>query len=393
MKKDKYIGELNSITASEDFKESTKQVLLQELRKNNKKKDKSSGSRKVPWVAVASVCILVSGAVLLSSLFHNDGHKDAEKTLPLLTVSEEQHMVGAHGGGEVLILQDIEELTRGNPWHEEANLDTLPVFQNKAPRDGAGMPQEGLSQEEIQAKAEKIASQLDKSIQGKEEQDFGLTAELGEYQLMIEKTGAVEVRFSEPRTIYELEGLQRETERKDYEKVLANLLEEYAAFVGLEEPGHDIWYDYDLEGEKNWRITAFDNFGNLEERIVGYHFNSLDFVFNHKQQLYIIRKFAPEKGETLGDYPIITPEKAEQLLLRGDYHTTVPETTPEEGEIKKVELVYDTSGFEKYFMPYYKFYVAIPKEEIFGQTKLEEDFYGFGVYYVPAVEKGYLETN
>jgi len=388
LNRNKYIEEINNITAGEEFKARIKQMLGQEIKKKKSLSNKRRGSRKILGAAVASVCILIGGAVLMSSLFHND----KTDTLPLLTVPEEQHMVGAHGGAEILMLQDIEELSRGNPWDREANLETLPVFQNKAPRDGAGMPQGGLSQEEMHAKADEIAGNLDETIHRKEEQDFGLIAKLGKYQLMIEKTGAVEVSFAEPMTISELNDLQQAAERTDYEKVLAGLLDEYQELAGMEEPGHDIWYDYTIEGKKNWRISAYEDSGDLEERIIGYYFNTLDFVFNHNHQLYIIRKFQPEIGDKLGDYPIMTPEEAEQVLLKGDYYTTVTETTPKEGNVKKVELAYDTGGFEEYFMPYYKFYVTVPTERIYDQAEIEEKLNGFGVYYVPAVEKEHLET-
>ncbi len=131
----------------------------------------------------------------------------------------------------------------------------------------------------------------------------------------------------------------------------------------------------------------------MEERIIGYNFNTLDFVFDHNQQLYKIRKFTPEIDGRLFDYPIITPEEAEQTLLKGDYFTTVNKTTPKEGKVKKVELVYDTSGFEEYLMPYYKFYVAIPMERIYDQSEIEKKLNAFGVYYVPAVEREYLDIN
>lgn len=393
MNRDKYIEEINSITAGEEFKARTKQMLLQEIKTQKYLKKKRKGTRKIFWTAAASIFILIGSIALMSSLFYGDEQRVEQDSLPLLTVPEEQHKVGAHGGAEILMLQDIEELTRGNPWDKEANLETLPVFQNKAPRDGAGIPQDGLSQEEMHAKAEEIAGYLDETINRKEEQDFGLIAELGKYQLTIEKTGAVEVTFAEPMTIPELDDLQQEAERTDYGKVLNGLLEEYEELAGMKEPGHDIWYTYNLEGEKNWRVSAYESSGDLEERTIGYNFNTLDFVFNHNNQLYIIRKFTPEVGEKLGDYPIITPEEAEQMLLKGDYYTTVNETTPEEGKVKKVELVYDTSGFEEYFMPYYKFYVTVPTEKRYDQAEIEEKLNGFGVYYVSAVERDFLETN
>ena len=59
---------------------------------------------------------------------------------------------------------------------------------------------------------------------------------------------------------------------------------------------------------------------------------------------------------------------------------------PGEKYIKKVELVYRTSEMEEIYMPYYRFYVELPEEN------LEHGLKTYGAYYVPAVEGSYL-TN
>ena len=93
----------------------------------------------------------------------------------------------------------------------------------------------------------------------------------------------------------------------------------------------------------------------------------------------------PDLSQKMGDYPIINTEKAKELLLKGNYITTVPYELPGEKFIAKTELVYRTGAREAYFMPYYCFYVEIPEEERDGLKT-------YGAYYVPAVEEEYL-TN
>ena len=74
------------------------------------------------------------------------------------------------------------------------------------------------------------------------------------------------------------------------------------------------------------------------------------------------------------------------MLFDGGYITKVPYTLTKEDTVAKVELVYRNGCNEKYFMPYYKFYVEV-KSEV-DKNGLKD----FGVYYVPAVESQYI-TN
>ncbi len=88
----------------------------------------------------------------------------------------------------------------------------------------------------------------------------------------------------------------------------------------------------------------------------------------------------------MGDYPIISAEEAKKLLLNKNYITTVPNEFPGESYIAKTELVYRTGAHEKYFMPYYRFYVELPAAEREGGMKT------YGAYYVPAVLGSYISN-
>ena len=88
----------------------------------------------------------------------------------------------------------------------------------------------------------------------------------------------------------------------------------------------------------------------------------------------------------IGDYPIINSEQAKELLLNGNYITTVPYEISEEKFIKKVELIYRTGEHEECFMPYYRFFVELPEDE------RENGLKTYGAYYVPAVESSYISN-
>ena len=81
---------------------------------------------------------------------------------------------------------------------------------------------------------------------------------------------------------------------------------------------------------------------------------------------------------------MITAADAKELLLEGNYITTVPYEIPGEEYLAKTELVYRTGNGEEYFMPYYRFYVELPELE------RENGLKTFGAYYVPAVSQAYI---
>lgn len=73
--------------------------------------------------------------------------------LPKLPVNTDLGTFGFEGH----LAYDIGELQNGNPWTENNDLGTMPVFANPHEYDGAGAPVSGLTPEEMLAEAGKIA--------------------------------------------------------------------------------------------------------------------------------------------------------------------------------------------------------------------------------------------
>ena len=145
--------------------------------------------------------------------------------------------------------------------------------------------------------------------------------------------------------------------------------------------------DYNIYEEQTYHIRFFDGVDDLEERIVNYNFNQVSFILSSEEEgIWLIRIHKPNLSKKVGDYPIISVEKARELLLDGYFITSVPFGLPEADYIAKAELIYRYGEGEKYYMPYYRFYVEIPEEKgrAFDGAKT------YGAYYVPAVESKYL---
>lgn len=142
---------------------------------------------------------------------------------------------------------------------------------------------------------------------------------------------------------------------------------------------------YDTKLQQEYQIEFYDKGENDVDAIINYNFNQFAFDCDDNGKFYLASICQPDLSKKMGDYPIINTKKAKELLLKGNYITTVPYKIPGENFIAKVELVYRTGAREEYFMPYYCFYVELPEEERDGLKT-------YGAYYVPAVEKEYL-TN
>lgn len=104
----------------------------------------------IKWVSIAAAaCLIVAIPFMLNQKTPSD-----ISGLPKLTVNTDFGTMGFEG----YLAYDISELQNGNPWTENNDLTTMPVFTNPNEYDSAGAPTNGLSAEEMLAEAEKIAN-------------------------------------------------------------------------------------------------------------------------------------------------------------------------------------------------------------------------------------------
>lgn len=165
------------------------------------------------------------------------------------------------------------------------------------------------------------------------------------------------------------------------------LKSEYCEFIGIDNPQVNIYGgDYSIYNQQSYSIELFDAGDSDVEQIINYNFNRIAFYCNDNGELYMARIYRPDLSSKLGDYPIISSEQAKELLLNGNYISTVPYGLSGTEFIKKAELIYRTGEHEECYMPYYRFYVELPEEE------QENGLKTYGAYYVPAVESSYISN-
>lgn len=390
---------------------------------------KRTTTRWVTWAARAAAAVVCAAGIGVYS-FQHFGGRNTEILTPDETpapsmVSTEQEMQEYHEDGkqmltpglyvdgmgfEGLLFYDISESGSLNPWTKDVPLETLPVYRNLSYVNGSGYAI-CLTDEELLAKATQTAESLGTEIISTKfehipgyddftvadrKKSYQLTAITGLGKIHVNGNGHINI-FLEPEIVLpqEYQFTWHETSDEEAKEVLSYLLEQYQALHGFTESTSDSWGDYSYSGERKREYYAFDSNGNTEQQILNYNFNKIEFTPSEDGKLWIIRYGnVLESAEKIDDYPIISWETAQKLLLQGDYITTVPEEYLVDGIVKeeyiaKVELIYRTGSFDKVYMPYYRFYVELSEME---NVHIDKNLKDFGVFYVPAVSGEYL-TN
>lgn len=345
--------------------------------------------KKRTWLKWSGAAAAVLTAVIGWGIYVTPEKLD----LPMLALTE--IISGAAGGGGVM-LYDITELETGNPWNENAEQKTLPVYKNLAYSDGTGMPvYRSGDAEELLNIAEQTAAAL--SMESGEylyhEDDDGNV-----YQVEL-KTDQATITVEGNMTIYisyfdgkgvslpeSFDFSKVDIQREQAEAVTDYLVTQYQDILGFKEPQSIPVIDYSLNGDLNIEYLAYDNAGGMEEQMLHYNFGPVRFYLSGNKLTGIRIYQMLSAAEKIGDYPLISEAKARKQLLKGDYYYTAGwEEVPDRVNIAKVELTYLASNLEEIFVPCYKYWVESPEE---GQ---ENGLKSYQIYYVPAVEPQYLE--
>lgn len=337
----------------------------------------------LPYLAIAAcLCLVVFGAVLF--------RKGQQPLLPQFSSAVQY----AGDGFEAECLYDPAALHSGNPWNEDAELNSLPVYENLAYTDGSGAPVY-LSEEAMRRLAEETAASLGTQIQSTaldlhRDSPLSLLAETDLGILRVWGDGAVQFAFSEPLALLQeyvfLQGTDPTEETKLYQAW-------NYSWVDLEQPIAEVAQSYNFYGESGpVSCRFFEGSGDLQDQILSYYFGSYSFHFTEDGKLESFSKSNDLRysAKLLGDYPIISAEEAEQLLLEGSYFSSVPASELKTGEIRtedivKAELIYRSGNLSQIYQPYYCFYVQLQ-----GSYLQAEGLQSVGYFYVPAVEAQYL---
>ena len=369
----------------------------------NNKKEKNI------WIKCGAIAACIALVIYAGTRLFSQESPGNTSSLPMLSVSEDESGFGYEG----YMVYDISELVSGNPWSEDLKLSTLPVYKNPLTYEGDGIisgadfdkmrdfllevaVRLGLDADKLTVTDDSPDEETKQRII-EEWQELGATVPDGYFNptsLTVKADGLrIQVNQSMTATVFFEPALSLPegynfTPYASYDDTLAvaeYLKTEYKDFIGIDNPQVNICGgDYDIYARQSYYIEFFDASGNETEQIINCNFNRVVFHCDEDGKLFMASIDRPDLSEKVGDYPIITLDEAEELLLNGNYVTSVPCEFPGKEYVKKAELIYRTGLFAEYYMPYYRFYVELPGEE------RENGLKTYGAYYVPAVESAYI---
>lgn len=374
--------------------------------------DVKTKKNRFSWMKWGAAAACFSVIVFAATILFPHDEPELSSDLPMLSISEN----ASDGMGyEGYMAYDISELVNTNPWNEESKISALPVYQNLL-HDDANHIASGTDFSKMQEFILDVAGRLGLDINSITITDNAPSEE--EKQQIIQKyeaAGSVvpDGYFDPTALIVEAEGIKIEVDQSmtatinfdpavslpekynfthyaSYDDTIAvadYLKSEYDELIGMDNPQVNIHGgDYNIYSQQSFSIEFFDTADSDIEQIINYNFNRVAFYCDDNGELFLARVYQPNLSKKIGDYPIITSDQAKELLLNGNYISTVPYEFPGAEFIKKVELIYRTGGYEEYYMPYYRFYVELPEAEH------ENGLKDYGAYYVPAVEGSYISN-
>lgn len=346
----------------------------------------------IKWGAIAACLAIIICAGM--RLFPKDMETPRDlPNLPMITIGN-NNLSGY--GFEGYRVHDISELVNANPWNESLQIDTLPVYRNAITYDnGYDFFDPNADPDKMQTLLLEVADSLGLDTNNVTiEQEFivenspptHLSINTEELDIEVDQSLTVDVSFKTEVNLPEEYNFTIGAPYDDIADVAEYLKKQYDNYIVLNNPQTNInGGDYDIRGRQLYDIEFFEGSENIIEQIINYNFNRVEFgLVNNK--LLLVRIFKPDLSKKVGDYPIITPDEAYELLADGQYATSAPYELPGLKYVKKVELIYRTGQFESYYMPYYCFYAELPEEQ------REHELITYGAYYVPAVVSDYI-TN
>lgn len=332
------------------------------------------------------------------------------ETPPAVSLSPDAITIPAlqvNAGFEGYMCYDISELANGNPWSEDMDITSLPVYKNLTyDATGAGVPR-GMNEAEMMTLLNSVMASLNLTMTEAEVIKDAYVEKDGEWvlddtptriktktntgEITVDADGSIEYCLSGdglalPAVYNFTHSNSTETEATE---VLHYFMEEYKTVLNWEEPAANIYGDYNIFGEFYRNYCIYDASGNDVADILNYNFCQIQFYPNELGNLTMIRmQNRLENAEKIKDYPIITLKDATERLCKGNYQTSVPLAFPGEESIDKVELVYRTGRLEELYLPYYRFYVLLPKS--FNSNASDSGLKTYGIYYVPALPDEYI---
>lgn len=358
--------------------------------------DKTPTRRVNIWLKIGAVAACIAIIVAAFLTLPPQEIPKVDPTQP--TINHTTDHGGAGGGG--YSAYDISQVTNNNPWYDTDKLEFLPVYDNPLSSNGAGEAW-GADINELKTLALDVAARLDidsptlefKNYRGKPvaEDSSGPTMvviEADDVTITVDQMLSASIDFD---TAIPLPQQYKPSYNMSYDEAydIAEYLKiEFSALLDMDDPQISIEGHYNFSGEPNYQIYFYDGSDDLVEEIINYNFRSVHFWCNENGiSGAVIEQY--DLSHKKADCSVISAGEAEELLINGHFSTDSGDPFPGKEYIRKVELVYQNSVFDDYFIPYYRFYVEDPNVRLSEQ--FDQNIKLYSTYYVPAIDDDYIE--
>ena len=400
-------------------------------------RDRKPAAKKIPYVKIAALAacvmfVIFTGAYIIRNadlhIEHNDppapnpGPTTVDEPIITPVVSDDLPkvmlpMLESGNGFEGKMAYDISEIVSGNPWTEDAELTTLPVYKNHTTWYPAYMPEStdyqkmleilkyyaerfGFDMNNLEIVDDDSPADIYDGIEEDYANIYAMEVPEGAYQpiaIECEQNGikirvigeyGVTVFFDPAVSLPDGYDFDYYISYEDAQMLAEYFKSEYADIIGISDPVTNITGgSRNIDAVQGHDIGFYDGRGTLEEQIINYNFRSVSFGCDGygEGKLDTIRYSTVNLDNKLGDYPIISADEALDMLLDGKYITNVPYDMQGAEYVSKVELIYRADIHDEYYIPFYKFYVYLPDDP----TEVETGLKTYGIFYVPAIERQY----
>lgn len=314
----------------------------------------------LPAACAACVVLAVAGLWWGGMRAQNDTAQ-----LPVLTLDTEK--LFGDMGFEGIEAYDISDHLSSAPELADGLPDALPVFVNPTPWGTE------LTREEEDAQIARV------------KELFSDEAEAG--TISVEFWSAPRLTFEPGLTLpEEYRGAEHSAETA--QELGKYLIETYPRWFSWMETPTVLVHGggYNIMGERSqYHLYVYDAGQTVSERLTGSAYRNMWLCLNREGELDLIWFNWPDLSEEIGEYPIISADQARELLLNGNYVTSVPYEVSGADAVCQSELCY-LDSYSEIWIPYYRFWVEVPSYRSASELGLRT----YGAYYVPAVESRYI---
>lgn len=371
------------------MKDSKKEEWILKIKNAQEQKEHKFHTRRYALVG-ACLLLIISGYLMFSSFKENQSIKkpnevkQAFKELPKISIT--QNNVGGFGFAGVM-LPDASYFGKSNPILNYSNK-TLPVYKNGYLTDGKDtILRGGLKEEQI----DKIIEDYRKMFHFSEKAE-----KIMRYSTFVEthyKEGNINVDNRGGVVIYIKKDQLKDknldftaSNQEEAEKVAMKFANYFKEELGLTNLKPNVSCEFDNSREQKWYYSIYEEKKTIEDTIFAYSFRRFGFD-DSETYISVVIGITPIE-EKLGDYPIISIDKAKSLFMEGQYiSNSLP---PAQGaDIAFMEIVYLDDPTFDCLSPYYRVYAEMEEGLIIPIEGMKH----YGIYYIPAVSSEYLNIK